>query len=100
MNGGHQIFDPTSFETLMGGLLLASVLHPGILLHIWLVSPAVEELSLRLCHNLYHSKKKSRASSAFLGISYKELNSKSIVSKILGWKDHWIYQVPQAHRTV
>lgn len=48
-----------------------------------------------LCVTL-KKKKKSRASSAFLGISYKEPNSESIVSTILGWKSHWVYQMEQA----
>lgn len=69
----------------------------GFVVH-GLCSPAVEEVTLELCHTLCHSKKKkkSRASSAFLGISYKEPNSESIVSTILGWKSHWVYQMEQA----
>lgn len=92
MDGEHQISDLTTFETMKGWFssFLFCVVSRGFL-YIGVCSPAGEEVSLGLCHNL--SLTKSRVSSAFLGISYKELNSESIVSTALGWKKHWMYQM-------
>lgn len=58
MNGEHQISDLTSFETLMSwfsSFFFCVVFWD--LLYIGVCSPAVEEVSLGLCHILCHSKK-------------------------------------------
>lgn len=53
-------------------------------LYVRLWPPAAGEVSLELCHNLHHYKKKSIASSTFWGISYEELLSECAICKIQG----------------
>lgn len=57
MNGKHRISDST-FETMMGWFASWFYVVSRDILYMGLCSPPVEGVSLRLCHNLYHFKKK------------------------------------------